>query len=112
MKVLAGKLTETVYYNNNNNNGAVDKEDADTTPLRVKSERTHSLNEVAYISDTIGLHRVHNPDPDNVAVSLHLYTPPHAADIGYHVFDETTGSSTFVRQAKALSMAEKMGIKA
>lgn len=29
------------------------------------------MNEVTYISDDIGLHRVHNPSSDQVAVSLH-----------------------------------------
>ncbi|KAF4816590.1 Cysteine dioxygenase [Colletotrichum siamense] len=94
MKVLAGELTETVYYTPS----STDKENG---PLRVKSEKTYQADQVTYISDDIGLHRVHNPHPQNVAVSLHLYTPPNAADIGYNIFDESTGRASFVSQAKA-----------
>ncbi|KAF4811994.1 Cysteine dioxygenase [Colletotrichum tropicale] len=94
MKVLAGELTETVYYTPS----STDKENV---PLKVKSEKTYQADQVTYISDDIGLHRVHNPHPQNVAVSLHLYTPPNAADIGYNIFDESTGRASFVSQAKA-----------
>lgn len=45
-------------------------------------------NRVAYINDSIGLHRVENRSAESYAVSLHLYCPPfdHC-----HTFDETTG---------------------
>ncbi|KAK6069765.1 cysteine dioxygenase [Seiridium cupressi] len=94
MKVLAGKLTETVYYPR-------DSQASDISPLREKSVSTYGLNEVTYISDQIGLHRVSNPSPDKIAVSLHLYTPPNAADYGYHIFNAETGKASFVHQAKA-----------
>jgi cysteine dioxygenase len=64
MKVLAGNLTETVY-------DAPEKGPDGSKPLRIKSETTHSTNDVTYIADDIGLHRVHNPHPTKVAVSLH-----------------------------------------
>lgn len=64
LKVLAGELTETVYENPLIN-------EAKGEPLRMKSSTTHGVNDVTYISDTIGLHRVHNPSSKNVAVSLH-----------------------------------------
>ncbi|KAL3441084.1 RmlC-like cupin domain-containing protein [Aspergillus insuetus] len=95
MKVLAGNLTETVY-------DAPEKGSDGITPLKIKSETTHSTNDVTYIADDIGLHRVHNPHPNKVAVSLHLYTPPNAADYGYHIFDEATGKSSYVPQARAI----------
>lgn len=65
MKVLAGELTETVY-------------DAPTTegaPLTERTRTTHHIDQVTYISDQIGLHRVHNPHPTDVAVSLHRKPP-------------------------------------
>ncbi|CRG84240.1 cysteine dioxygenase [Talaromyces islandicus] len=101
MKVLAGELAETVYEN-------PDQKSANTKPLVVKSESRHQTNDVTYISDDIGLHRVHNPSPDQIAVSLHLYTPPNAADYGYHIFDATTGKASFVPQARSfLAPGEK-----
>lgn len=63
MKVLAGELTETVYN--------IPKKGCESQPLSVKSDTTHQVDQVTYISDSIGLHRVHNPHPTNVAVSLH-----------------------------------------
>ncbi|KAJ5267662.1 Cysteine dioxygenase [Penicillium angulare] len=95
MKVLAGQLHETVYH--------APEKDAGHKPLSIKSSTTFGMNEVTYISDDIGLHRVHNPHPSQVAVSLHLYTPPNAADYGYNIFNEATGSASFVPQAHAVS---------
>ncbi|KAJ5178741.1 Cysteine dioxygenase [Penicillium capsulatum] len=99
MKVLAGQLHETVYHSPSH--------DADRAqPLTVKSSNTFGMNEVTYISDDIGLHRVHNPSPNQVAVSLHLYTPPNAADYGYNIFDEATGRASYVSQAHSVSKAQ------
>uniref|UniRef100_A0A1A9X4S3 Cysteine dioxygenase n=1 Tax=Glossina brevipalpis TaxID=37001 RepID=A0A1A9X4S3_9MUSC len=39
-------------------------------------QRSMSLNDVAYINDNLGLHRVENPSHSDTAVSLHLYCPP------------------------------------
>ncbi|KAJ5167673.1 Cysteine dioxygenase [Penicillium canariense] len=94
MKVLAGELHETVYKIPDNRPG-------DSLPLEVKSANTYGMNEVTYISDDIGLHRVHNPSSSQIAVSLHLYTPPNAADYGYNIFDEATGSASHVSQARS-----------
>ncbi|OQE07198.1 hypothetical protein PENVUL_c014G02984 [Penicillium vulpinum] len=95
MKVLAGTLQETIYN--------VPDQDSDLHgPLEIKSDTRHTMNDVAYISDDIGLHRVHNPSSDHVAVSLHLYTPPNAADYGYNIYNEETGKASFVNQAQAV----------
>jgi cysteine dioxygenase len=64
MKVLAGQLHETVYH-------APEAGSKEAKPLTVKSANTFGMNEVTYISDDIGLHRVHNPHPSQIAVSLH-----------------------------------------
>ncbi|UPK91182.1 hypothetical protein LCI18_002117 [Fusarium solani-melongenae] len=98
MKVLAGELTETVYH--------MPEADREGQPLSIKSETTHQADQVTYISDRIGLHRVHNPHPTHVAVSLHLYTPPNAADIGYNIFDGSTGRASFVPKAQTYANDE------
>lgn len=64
MKVLAGELTETVYHPPNS-------EGDEASPLRLKHQKRYQTDQVTYISDDIGLHRVHNPSPNQVAVSLH-----------------------------------------
>ncbi|RMJ21589.1 cysteine dioxygenase [Aspergillus sp. HF37] len=99
MKVLAGELRETVYHAPSGSQCAAGD------PLQIKSATTHQPDAVSYISDDIGLHRVHNPSRNQLAVSLHLYTPPNAADYGYNVFDEGTGKSSFVSQAKSVPHA-------
>jgi len=91
MKILSGRLQETLY---DWPEGAMPmvpqpatKEDL--VPKRrpseherqmvVKRETTLERDDVTYISDALGLHRIGNPSDTDVAVSLHLYTPPWAA---------------------------------
>jgi len=67
MKVLYGRLKETLY-------GWPDQELVEhgrPSPPTVKRETIYTENDVTYISDEIGLHRISNPDPENIAVSLH-----------------------------------------
>ncbi|KAN0068737.1 RmlC-like cupin domain containing protein [Elaphomyces granulatus] len=89
MKVLKGSLQETLY-----SWPEKDKE----SPLQVTKQTTYHENEVTYMSDKLGLHRISNPDPHNCAVSLHLYTPPNAAHFGFSIFDERTGQSQHIKQ--------------
>ncbi|CAI7672357.1 unnamed protein product [Penicillium bialowiezense] len=115
MKILAGTLQETVYR--------IPDQESDRGPLEIKSDKRHTMNDVTYISDDIGLHRVYNPSSDQVAVSLHrelsiklrgwnradrvlVYTPPNAADYGYNVYNEATGKACFVPQAKSVPQKE------
>ncbi|KAK5152702.1 hypothetical protein LTS14_008236 [Recurvomyces mirabilis] len=121
MRVLTGSLTETVYSwpaqhaasqvgcmtlptstsrspahtrrpNNNGTNCGQSHE------LTVQRTTTYDQGEVTYMSDQLGLHRVGNPSKTEVAVSLHLYTPPNAAKHGCHIFDEHTGRKSKVEQ--------------
>lgn len=69
MKILAGELHETVYHTPSNEN-------EETKPLSVKSAKAYGMNGVTYISDDIGLHRVHNPSSSHIAVSLHCEFAP------------------------------------
>ena len=64
MKILAGELEETVYHMPDNDSDA-------KGPLEIKSQKVYRSNEVTYISDDIGLHRVRNPSGNKIAVSLH-----------------------------------------
>lgn len=62
MKVLKGSLKETRYA----------WPDKDTLkPPEVVQEQVFGTDEVTYMSDTLGLHTISNPDPENIAVSLH-----------------------------------------
>lgn len=42
--------------------------------MTVKRSTTYERQQVTYMSDRLGLHRIQNPSSDEVAVSLHLYT--------------------------------------
>ncbi|KAL6709314.1 hypothetical protein ACN47E_001721 [Coniothyrium glycines] len=86
MKILKGTLVETRY-----SWPTVARNNDEERPLQVISEKSYSENQVTYMSDELGLHRIKNPNPNDYAVSLHLYTPPNAAVYGCNTFDEQTG---------------------
>ncbi|KAF3394504.1 Cysteine dioxygenase [Penicillium rolfsii] len=103
MKILKGKLKETIY-------SWPDKkkiEQGETSPPRITRETLYEENQVTYMSDKLGLHRISNPDPENFAISLHLYTPPNAANYGFSLFDETTGKSIHIKQTNFYSVRGK-----
>ncbi|RFU75227.1 cysteine dioxygenase [Trichoderma arundinaceum] len=87
MKILRGDLTETRY--------SFPEKDEPEGPMTVVSEKTYRENQVTYMADELGLHRVSNRGSD-FAVSLHLYTPPNVAREGCHIFDEKTGKRSHV----------------
>ncbi|QDS74091.1 hypothetical protein FKW77_009609 [Venturia effusa] len=91
MKVLKGSLKETLYSWPDQ---SLAKQGI-SAPLTVMKETIYNANEVAYISDTVGLHRISNPNPKEFAVSLHLYTPPYGSCFR---FCEKTGKATVVPQ--------------
>jgi len=79
MKVLENSLKETIYELPPTRSKEAPREAA---PLEVKKVTQYQENEVAYISDDIGLHHVANPDLDGVAVSLHCkYLPTQSAAV-------------------------------
>ncbi|KAE8314983.1 RmlC-like cupin domain-containing protein [Aspergillus transmontanensis] len=103
MKVLKGSLQETLY-------SWPDKsklEHGQISPPQIRRETTYGENQVTYMSDKLGLHKISNPDPNNVAVSLHLYTPPNAATYGFSVFDERTGRALHIKQSNFYSIRGK-----
>ncbi|KAL9094601.1 MAG: hypothetical protein Q9165_003160 [Trypethelium subeluteriae] len=89
MKVLKGSLKETRYkWPDHSNPG----------PPEVMHEQTFGQEEVTYMSDKLGLHTITNPDPNEIAVSLHLYTPPNAANFGFRIYSRQTGKATLIKQ--------------
>lgn len=87
MKILQGELVETRYQmpdSDETNNNSVDNvgriedesENFDGEQLKESGKSTMALNDVCYINDNLGLHRVENPSHTDSAVSLHLYCPP------------------------------------
>lgn len=88
MKILQGSLSETRYDFPKDNGKA----------LEPVTETLYEENEVTYMADELGLHKISNPDPEIMAVSLHLYTPPNAAKEGCNIFDEKTGRRSHVCQ--------------
>jgi cysteine dioxygenase len=73
MKILQGNLTE-IRYDFPDDGGA-------EKPMQVKSEQTHKENDVAYMADDLGVHRVVNRG-DTFAVSLHRRLSPSMLGIG------------------------------
>jgi len=83
MKMLEGKLTEQRYD--------WPSESEENEPLKPASQAILDLNEVCYINDSLGLHRVENSSHTDPAVSLHLYCPPFDS---CSMFDQRTGHKT------------------
>ena len=83
MKCLDGELHETKFEWPKSEEGK-EKEmiEIARTPLR--------KNEVCYINDSIGLHRVENLSHSKPAVSLHVYIPAYNE---CHTFDQHTGKT-------------------
>ncbi|KAL4769321.1 RmlC-like cupin domain-containing protein [Aspergillus nidulans var. acristatus] len=103
MKVLKGNLQETLYTWPDQ-----DKvQHGQSSPPEVTKVTTYGENQVTYMSDKLGLHKIHNPDPNEAAISLHLYTPPNAANYGFCVFDEKSGKASHIKQSHFYSIRGK-----
>lgn len=112
MKVLRGSLKETRF--------AWPEQPHVPKPLKVLQERVFHENQVTYMSDQLGLHRIKNMDPHDFTYSLHrrfapvphrdhpwegmadeltlfpVYTPPNAQQKGCHIFKRDTGESSHI----------------
>ncbi|XP_055609201.1 cysteine dioxygenase type 1 [Uranotaenia lowii] len=103
MKMLKGGLTEVRFawpkntainedqnadIGNGNESG---EREYDGDELEEISRHTMETNDVCYINDTLGLHRVENASHTDVAVSLHLYCPPFDS---CSIFNKQTGKRT------------------
>ena len=64
MKVLSGQLEETRY--------TIDE----GKTVSKSATKVLRKNEITYINDSIGLHKVGNPSSNQNLISLHIYSPP------------------------------------
>ncbi|KAI8067996.1 RmlC-like cupin domain-containing protein [Gongronella butleri] len=114
MKVLDGKLQETQYeypakIDEDAACNSIDITDGseekvvgqDSNAMHVTKNTILKSNQVAYIHDKIGLHRIANPSSKEGAVSLHLYTPPFKT---CKTFEEATGKARSASQCTYYSI--------
>lgn len=98
MKILDGELRETQYaWPESFKKGEkmhIQEEEEGLAPMKEIHQEVYKKEMVAYICDSIGLHRVENPSHTDKAVSLHLYSPPFDE---CHTFDERTGHERTVQ---------------
>ncbi|KAI8369407.1 RmlC-like cupin domain-containing protein, partial [Radiomyces spectabilis] len=87
MKILDGQLQETLY--DWPSEVVAETESSSTgVPLHISKQTVYHPNQVTYVHDNIGLHRIANPSKERGAVSLHLYAPPYKV---CKTFEEKTG---------------------
>ncbi|KAK6198603.1 cysteine dioxygenase type I [Scheffersomyces amazonensis] len=99
MKILSGELVESLY----------DIPDQDEPKkLSCKQETLMTRDQVGYISDKIGLHKISNPLMDQASVSLHLYTPPYAYIYGCSMYEQNSGKKHHVDMNKYYSWQGKL----
>ncbi|XP_053214274.1 cysteine dioxygenase type 1-like [Panonychus citri] len=91
MKIMSGSLVETQFQWPEDKEVTSDNDYDDE--LKIISSTTYKCDQVTYINDSIGLHRVENMSHVEPAVSLHLYSP---AITNCRIFDQRTGKSTQV----------------
>ncbi|CAL8109506.1 unnamed protein product [Orchesella dallaii] len=84
MKILDGSLSEVRF-------DWPQEGDNEEAGLKELSRTLLRKNEVCYINDSLGLHRVENTSHTESAVSLHLYCPPFSS---CSMFDQRTGHRT------------------
>ncbi|KAI9305474.1 cysteine dioxygenase type I family protein [Cunninghamella echinulata] len=117
MKILDGNLQETLYdYPNklieDHSNTDIDITANNTVKNHIEMDPSKNLlhvskntvlhkNQVAYVHDKIGLHRIANPSKNKGAVSLHLYTPPFKT---CKTFEESTGKARSASQCTYYSI--------
>ncbi|KAK3855516.1 hypothetical protein Pcinc_038088 [Petrolisthes cinctipes] len=82
MKLLSGSLQEVKFEWPNTEQKKEEQE------MVVRERTCLKPNQVCYINDSIGLHRVENVSHSDGAVSMHLYCPPFSSCT---VFDQRTG---------------------
>jgi len=94
MKILEGELKETMYDWPEEKECLDQSEESASEGMKKKSARILTQGKVAYINDSIGLHRVENPSGSCRAVSLHVYSPPFDE---CQSFDERSGKTNKVK---------------
>lgn len=97
VKILDGELMETMYswppnYKPPTEDGeerCEDKEE-DAVEMKALESRVYRKDQVTFINDSMGLHRMSNPSHSDKTVSLHLYCPPFET---CNVFDQRSGKA-------------------
>jgi cysteine dioxygenase len=87
VKVLEGSLTETRYRT------PTEAEAAAGAPITVESESVFAAEGVAYINDSMGLHKMGNQSLKERCVTLHVYSPPYKS---CNCYDVLTGKTRHV----------------
>lgn len=118
MKILKGSLTETIYGwpCQDSENPAECATAADSlypstkhtcqargsatgpSELHVRKETTYEREQVTYMSDSLGLHRIRNPSESEYAISLHLYT------VSIHGISKSSGSQDLFSSRSRLAL--------
>lgn len=98
MKILKGSLKESLY----------DIPATEGHSLEPRKETVMNRDEVGYISDKIGLHKISNALDTEYGVSLHLYTPPYAAMYGCSMYEAGSGKRHHVDMSKYYSWQGKL----
>lgn len=88
MKCLDGELLETKYEWPEKKEG--DEDEVEGKEMIEKCRTPLRKNEVCYINDSIGLHRVENLSHTKPGITLHVYIPPYSES---RAFDQSTGKS-------------------
>lgn len=95
VKVLDGQLKETLFawperdsIDENGTSESTRITGDDTQRLMEIGSNVYSRDGVAYINDSMGLHRMENPSHSDPTVTMHLYSPPFEF---CRTFDERTG---------------------
>jgi len=86
VKILDGNLQETMFDWPNTSAGQTEMNKLDVN--------VYPKDGVAYINDSMGLHRMENPSHTDGCVSMHLYVPPFQS---CKTFDERTGHEREVK---------------
>eukprot|EP01100_Stratorugosa_tubuloviscum_P012284 TRINITY_DN577_c2_g1_i1.p1 TRINITY_DN577_c2_g1~~TRINITY_DN577_c2_g1_i1.p1 ORF type:complete len:799 (+),score=301.21 TRINITY_DN577_c2_g1_i1:98-2494(+) len=71
VKMLHGELVETKY--------SIVSTDISPNGLKIDSTTRVSKNQVTYIDDTLGIHKMGNQNANSPAISLHVYSPPYSS---------------------------------
>ncbi|MFI5205443.1 MAG: hypothetical protein ACHQVK_00735 [Candidatus Paceibacterales bacterium] len=102
VKVLEGSLKETLFE-------WPDENTESEEPVKEKSANTYEMDAgVAYINDTMGLHRMENPSHTDGTVTLHLYVPPFDSCA---TFDQRTGKKRMCRVTFWSKYGERTALK-
>jgi len=118
MKIMQGELQETMFSwpstgEKSSPEDSVAKtcedDDPELHPMMENEKRMYKKDEVAYINDCMGLHRVENASHTDKAVSLHLYSPPFGQ---CHIFDHRTGHQSVAKVTFWSKYGERVGTTA